>query len=152
MLINLESSGKPKTHNFVVDFNNFELDQDSDYEVGLIQASLWYSWYNISSAFGNNQLRYSPNSGTNLYDVDFDDGIYSVDAIEAKLHSVMKANNNYSVVNGIDTFNISIVPNYTSGKVRVEVSNNYQLDFTTSTLRDLLGFTSLVVSTTQEGT
>jgi len=152
MLINLESSGKAQTHNFVVDFNNFELDPESQYECGLIQASLWYSWYNISSAFGNNQLRYSPNSGTNFYDVDFDDGIYSVQAIEEKLHSVMKANNHYSVVNGIDTFNISIVPNYTSGKVRVEVSNNYQLDFQTSYLKSLLGFGNIIVSSTQEGT
>ena len=152
MLINLESSSTSQTsHNFVVNFSSFELEPDTEYEIGLIQSSIWYSWYNISSAFGNNQLRYSPDGGANFYNVNFDDGIYSVSAINQKLQSVMKANNHYSVVNGIDTFNISITPNYTSGKVSVEVSNNYQLDFTTSTLRDLLGFTSLVVSTTQEG-
>jgi hypothetical protein len=153
MLINLESSSTSQTtHNFVVNFNSFELDPESNYEIGLIQASIWYSWYNISSSFTNNQLRYSPNNGANFYNVVFDDGIYSVSAINQKLQSVMKANGHYSVVSGIDTFNITITPNYTSGKVNVEVSNNYQLDFTTSTLRDLLGFTSIVVSSTQEGT
>lgn len=151
MLINLESSGQSKTHNFEIEFNNFQLKRDKEYEIGLIQSSLWYSWYNVRSSFSNNQIRYSPDGGSTFYNVNFDDGIYSVSAINDKLHSVMKANNHFTIVAGVDTFNISITPNYTTGKVNVEVSNSYQLDFTTSLLRELLGFNSIIVSTTQEG-
>ena len=92
MLINLESSSTSQTtHNFVVNFSSFELEPDTEYEIGLIQSSIWYSWYNISSAFGNNQLRYSPDGGVNFYNVDFDDGIYSVSAINQKLQSSLLA-------------------------------------------------------------
>ena len=152
MLISLESSQTNQpSHNFLVNYSNFELDGENEYEIGLIQGSIWYSWYNISSDFNNNQLRYSADNGSTFNTVTFDDGIYSVSAINDRLANSQKANNHYSVVNGIDTFNITISPNYTSGKVMVTVASGYQLDFTTSSLRDLLGFSSIVVTSTQEG-
>ena len=152
MLISLESSQTNQpSHNFSVNYSNFELDREKKYEIGLIQASIWYSWYNIDSDFNNNQLRYSADNGATFNTVSFDNGIYSVSAINETLQSAMKANGDYSVVNGVDTFNITISPNYTSGRVQVLISNNYQLDFTTSSLRELLGFSSIVITTTQEG-
>lgn len=37
---------------------------DCRYEIALVKLNLWYSWYNISTDFGNNTLRYSPDGGT----------------------------------------------------------------------------------------
>ena len=67
------------------------------------------------------------------------------------LQQKMKSDGNYTVVNGVDVFDISITPNYTTLRAVVTVSNNYQLDFTTSNLRSLLGFASIIVSTSQSG-
>ena len=86
MLISLESSQTNQpSHNFLVNYSNFELDGENEYEIGLIQGSIWYSWYNISSEFNNNQLRYSADNGSTFNTVTFDDGIYSVNAINDRI-------------------------------------------------------------------
>lgn len=161
MLIKLDSSTitDQNSENFEVNFDRgIPLEKGSEYELALLRASVWYSWHNISSAFGNNTLKYkySTNSGGSYTDVTitFEDGIYSVDAINNKLASVLETNNHFVTVNGIKQYPITITPNYTTLLVDVNlnqslVSNTiFQLDFTTSTLRDLLGFNSGVLSTT----
>jgi hypothetical protein len=63
----------------------------------------------------------------------------------------MLSNGDYTVVSGVNTYNLTISPNYQTLKVNVAVSGGYELDFTTSKLRELLGFTSIVVTSTQSG-
>jgi len=159
MLIKLDSSTilDQNSENFEVTFDNLTLEKNEDYELALLRASVWYSWNNISSEFSNNTLRYkySTNSGVSYTDVNitFENGIYSVDAINNKLATVLEANNHFATVNGIKQYPITITPNYTTLLVDVNFNQTlvsgviFQLDFTTSTLRDLLGFTSGVLST-----
>jgi len=137
---------------FEISFSNFQLQPSKEYEIALVKASIWYSYFNVSSEYGNNTLRYSADGGSTFNNVVLDNGIYGITDINRELNEKMKANGDYSVVNGVDTFNITISPNFQTLKVRITVSNNYQLDLTTSSLRELLGFSSTIVTTTQEGT
>ncbi len=158
VLIKLDSSTLSQPgEDFSVTFNNFQLDPSKKYELCLTFASFFYSFYNISSEFSNNQLRYSNDGGTTFYNINFDNGIYSISAINNKIAAVLDANGHTVTVNGIKQYPITITPNFTTLKCDCTINNsliggsNFQLDFTTSLLRDLLGFTSIVVSTTQSG-
>ena len=152
VLVKMDSSlTTEQGEDFEITFDNFELNKERTYEIALLKASIWYSYHNISSEFGNNQLRYRTSSSASWNNVNFDDGIYGVLDINTKLQSVMKTNGDFSVVSGVDNFNITISPNYQTLRVLVSVSGGYELDFTTSKLRELLGFTSIVVSSTQQG-
>jgi len=150
VLIKLDSSKvSEEGEDFSINFNNLELDNKYNYEVALVRSSIWYSYYNISSDFANNTLRY--NNGSVWKNVTFDEGIYSVGDINTFLQNTMKANGDSTVSNGVDVFSITLTPNFTTLKVDVTISNSYQLDFTTSLLRELLGFTSIIVSSSQSG-
>ena len=154
VLIKMDSSLTDQAgEDFEITFGGgLKLDPKKEYEIALLKASIWYSYYNVSSTYSNNTLRYSADGGSTFNNVVFDNGIYGIGDLNRVLNEKMKANGDYSVVNGVDTFNISILPNFQTLKVKVTVSNNYQLDLTTSSLRELLGFSSTIVTTTQEGT
>jgi hypothetical protein len=152
VLIKMDSSTTSQPgEDFEITFNNFELDKNIEYEIALLKSSIWYSYHNISSEFSNNVLRYRTAPAASWNTVNFDNGIYSITDINNTLQAKMKADGNYSVVGGLDTFSISISPNYTTLRAVVSISGTYALDFTQSNLHELLGFTSIVVSTTQSG-
>lgn len=79
----------PTTVNFKDDF------------VAVSSVSLYYSWYNISEALGNNRFSYNwADSGTNnyqTYNVVIPDGLYEIADINAFLQSVFIANGHYLV-------------------------------------------------------
>ena len=53
---------------------------------------------------------------------------------------------------GDDIESLKIIPNFNTNKVRIELANGYTVDFSqANTIRTLLGFDSIVVSTDQEG-
>lgn len=121
------------------------LDQEQ-WELALIKANLWYSWYNISASKGNNTFRYNNGvswSGT----ITIPDGQYTIGQINSYLHDVMKANGDYTVVSGVDTFDIEIEPNYSTLRVKLTFTNSYQLDLSLSDLYLLLGGESTTYST-----
>jgi len=62
----------------------------------------------------------------------------------------MKANGDYTA-GSPDTFYINIAPNYNTFKLRITISNSYQVDLTVGTLYQLFGFTQKIVTTTEEG-
>lgn len=148
MLIKLDSStSNQPSHNFTVNFTNLELEKNATYEIGLVRASVWYSFHNISSEFNNNTLEYSHNGGTNWNTITFSNGIYSVDAINQYVQAKLLQNNHYNTVNGINTYDITIAPNYTTLKVDIILTNNFQVRFN-SNIKDLLGFDSSQITIT----
>lgn len=149
-LIRLDSSlvSSQLSHDFTIEYSN-PIIIDDEWEAALIKCNLWYSWYNISDEFNNNTLRY--NNGVGWKDVTITNGQYTITQLNDYLHVVMKANGDYTVVGGVDTFNINLLPNFSTLKVIIQISNSYQLDLTVSDLYLLLGFQSIVVTTSQEG-
>lgn len=136
---------------FIVNFRGgIPLEQNKKYMVALINANLWYSWHNVSSAFGNNTLRY--HNDTEWKIVQIPNGIYQLTDINDYLHEEMIANSDYTTdASGENVFDIEILPNYNNGKCKVILTNNYQLDLSYSLLNELLGFESQIVDETMEG-
>ena len=142
MLLKLDSSTTTqKSHNFNIEYSNLALEKDAMYQIGLVKASIWYSFSNIRASFGNNTIEYSRDGGANWETaITFVDGIYSVDAINSYIHSILLQRNHYTVVDGVNTFHIVVKANYTTLKVDIELSNSYQLRFGNSKINELLGF------------
>lgn len=73
-----------------VDFSNME--------IAVSAISLYYSWFNISAALGNNTFSYfwSVGAGTTV-NITIDDGFYTAASLNAFLQSRMIANNHYLI-------------------------------------------------------
>ena len=53
-----------KPERFSLENLQLNLDIESKYEIALVSASMWYSWYNISdSQYSNAKWRYSAKNG-----------------------------------------------------------------------------------------
>lgn len=126
---------------------------DANWEVGLVSANLWYSFYNIAAEYSNNTLEYSIDSGANWTTITIPDGAYQITQIDAEIKRQMKDNGHFdnSDVNN-PKYYISIEPDYPTSKVRIVITNpTYQVDLSTGSLHSLLGFAAAVVSSTSVG-
>lgn len=154
-LLNLDSSFSPtgqdisRTDDFEIKFND-ALNMPGNWTVALIKCNLWYSWYNISVEKGNNTFRYY-NGSIYQPDITITNGQYTIYQLNDFLHSILKANNDYTLNGSTEIYDINILPNYATGKVKIEITNNYRLDLQLSDLYLLLGFEQIEVTFTQEG-
>eukprot|EP00942_MAST-04A_sp_MAST-4A-sp1_P013733 g13733.t1 len=163
MLIKLDSSlTNQNADNFEVAYNNFELQKNTEYELALVSSQFFYSFFNISSTNGNNNLRYaySTNGGASFTNIDvtFEDGIYSISQINTKLEQSLQGLNFFTTTDGVKNYPIVISPNFSTLKVQINLNQSmiagttFRVDFTTTnSLKSLLGFTSIVVSSTSSG-
>ena len=135
-----------KTHDFSITIPNLILNNDKKYSVALVNYSLWYAWYNLSASNSNNQLRYSPDNGATFYNLTISDGNYGIDTLSSAIQSLI-------TLNGDDGTNIKLTANYSTLKVELTLSNNYQLDLSIANTFDvLIGFQKLIYTTSQPGT
>lgn len=151
-LLNLDSSTATnitKTDDFTIFFND-ALNLSGDWEVALIKSNLYYSWYNISAEKGNNVFRYY-NGALYRTDVTIPDGQYSIDQLNEFVQQVMKDNGDFTLLGSTEVYDISLEPNYSTGRVRIELTNNYRFDLQLSDLYLLLGFDQIEVTITSEG-
>jgi hypothetical protein len=75
-------------------------------QIAVSSISMYYSWFNITSAFQNNILTYTWTSGTTTttYTINIPDGLYQVDAINNYCQYVMIQNNTYWTDAGGDNY------------------------------------------------
>lgn len=151
--ITLDSSSliNATSQDFEVVFNPPLFLGDDKYELGLVRALLWYSFYNISPQYNNTTARYSPDGGTTWKSFTILSGQYTIDQLNSRIQSIMLANGDYTPSLSGNIFNISISADFSTLSVLITVSNNYQLDLTISDLNLLLGFNKIIVTTTQLG-
>jgi hypothetical protein len=126
------------SHDFTVNFNNFRLDRTKSYEVALVSLNIWYSWYNISSTFSNNVLRY--HNATTWKTITIPNGSYGLDDINTYIKAQMADN-------GDDGTSITIQANYNTLRCDIIMDNSYQLDLQSSqgSFHELLGFDSQIL-------
>jgi len=149
MLLTLDSSTIPNqpSQDFTVFFPDSLSVKDGPYELCLVKANLWYSYYNISAAMGNNVIKYTTNTPATRT-VTFPDGNYTITQINEYLQAFMVTQGDYAVVAGENVYYIDIEPNYTTIKVTITLSNSYTIDLTQSTFNLLLGWTAAVYNFT----
>ena len=148
MLLQLDSSStSDKSENFTTSFSNLVLDKEYDYEIGLIQLSMNYSYPNVSSGNGNNTIEITDNGTFTTLTVP--DGNYSVDALNTFIQGKMKSLNiGHSVSNGVDVYALAITPNFNTGLVDISITGTFQLRMTGSTFHNLLGYASTTLTAT----
>lgn len=124
---------------------------DDRWELALEKALIWYSFYNIDPQYNNTYARYSPDNGVTWKDLNIIPGQYSIDQLNDRIHSIMLTNGDYTTSVSGNIFDINILADFSTLKVEITISNNYQLDLTASNLNLLLGFNSIIVTSSQFG-
>lgn len=133
-----------KSENFSVYYNPpIKLDYNKQYEIGLDSCYLWYSWYNISAALGNNIFKY--HNGTAWSSITIPDGSYNIDDLNSTIKELIDKSEktlDEEDVTKKASANITMKANYNTLKVEITLKNGYQIDFTDDVgrIRLLLGF------------
>jgi hypothetical protein len=153
MSINLfldSSKTNQRSNDFEIKFNP-AVPLNGQWECALVNLNTWNSFFNIATYLNNNTFTYSIDSGVNWTTLIIPNGNYSVQDLNDEIQRQMKGLTHWDSTNQV--YYISLIPNTSTLKVRVEITNpTYQVDFTTATnFRTLIGFNSAIITATQEG-
>ena len=107
--------------------------------------SLYYSWPNIKSSYGNNAFKYTRLTDNKVFDVILPDGSYDIKDINNYLHHIMKLNGDKA--DEKDKYPIELYANYVYQRVTVETKPNNILQIPIDGIGQVLGFTKV----TQQG-
>jgi hypothetical protein len=136
-----------RPEDFTLENLNLNLDLSKNYEIALLSASIWYSWFNIShSQYQNAIWRYSVDMGATWLTHSIPDGLYGIDSLNEYFADTIRNDGNNP-----DYLRLSA--NYSTFRCVVKVSAGYQLDLQSSQskLHELLGFNSQVVTLQTQG-
>ena len=134
-----------KSHDFTMRFNpELNLDNNKNYYVALDSISMSYSWYNVSSSFNNNMIKYSHDSGLTWTQIVFSNGNYSYEEINDYLERALETNGHSK--KGIEIKFVSSLY-----KVFMSLEKEFQLDLRTGDFAYLIGFNKGIVRATGYG-
>ena len=120
------------------------------WEVGLSRIDTWNSIHNVKAGYKNNSIRYY--NGTVWYQLVIPDGNYEIDDFNAMIHNAMFTNGDFNNADPANpTYYINLVPNYSTGRLVIQVTNGYQLDLSIGELHTIFGFDPIVVVSTMTG-
>ena len=123
-----------QSHDFTVRFNpGIELDNNKNYQLALGSISMSYSWYNVSSDYNNNILKYSQDSGKTWHTITIPNGNFSYKQLNSYIQSVIVSNGHAK-----DGFKIKFVS--ALFKVLLTLKSGFQVDLKTGDFGKLLGF------------
>ena len=110
----------------------------------VVSARVWFTSPNISADIGNNHLRFSY-SGLS-YDLVLEDGSYGVEELDDVL-------NRYFTNQGLPANLFLLTSNDATQKINIQFTvSGVSIDFTgADTCRDVLGFTSSIITSTSAG-
>jgi len=130
VLLNSTNVVKGSTNNRLV-YTFPQAKQFKDNSIVLDGLALFYSWFNISAKYGNNQFSYnwfnSTGTGYTTYDIIIPDGFYDARAINAFIQSVFITNKHYvtSSITNKQTFLLEIIENSTFYSIQM---NSYAIN------------------------
>jgi hypothetical protein len=154
-LLNISSDDRDSTsdptNNFTISFSP-PMVIPQNWEIALQQLNVWYSWFNISPQYNNQTFRYSTNSGGTFKTITITAGLYTLQDINNYIQAQMLANGDYNNSTNPPSFYVTLSADYNTFKCLITITNaTYQVDLTQGNLYSLLGFTPIIVTTTQEG-
>ena len=122
---------------------NIHLESGKKYEMALVNLETYYSFPNVDAT--NNNFKYSPDNGKTWSNIDIPEGCYEISDINLYIQRIMKDNGHYDSAN--EKYHIRIKANNNTLRAVLNISGNYQVDFTTSnSIRTVLGFNKNVYS------
>ena len=144
--INREKIGKSTPEDFVIKFDPvMHLSNDMNHELAVDRVSMTYSWHNINTEYGNNNIKYSKDNGSTWKKITFVDGMYSYDDISDYINQVITDHDDQPSNNRVG---IKIYFVLTSYRVVVELGNQWQLDIRNSNFGELIGFEPIIIKNT----
>ena len=144
--------GVSLSHDFTTTFTKpLKLSDKMKNEVAVRLIEMTYSWFNIAQSFGNNQIKYSRNNGTDWETITFIDGMYSYDDIDNYIKKYMKSQNHHPD-DDPEKYGINLYFILSTYRILIELHKDYQVDLTNSDFRKLIGFDSKIVTSTEYGT
>ena len=150
--INREKRGTNRPGDFTIKFNpSLKLDPDKKHELALDRLSMTYSWYNISSDYGNNKIKYT-HDGSTWQTITFVDGAYSYSDINDYIHQHMDQKKHHTTNSkGENEYSINLTFILSTYRVLISISNNYQLDLRETKFGELIGFEKKLITSTEYG-
>ena len=123
-----------KTHDFTFRTEFLHLDPEKKFSIALLNYSLWYSWYNITTL--NNNFRYVV-SGV-VKDIVIPSGNYGVGDLNTYIQSQL-------TLNGDSPTGVDFTGNYNTLKVDMTLEPTYDVDFTiANSFSAIFGFNQLL--------
>jgi hypothetical protein len=139
----LRYGGKPIK--FTLENLQLNLGLDKQYEIALVSASMWYSWYNISETqYANATWRYSVDNGATWLEHVIPDGLYSIDYLNSYFQKTVTEDGN-------DPAYLILTANYSTFRCVITLGVNYQLDLSVSNLHKIIGFNQQILTVSKEG-
>lgn len=131
------------------------------WEVALARCSFHYLVFNITSRFDNNKFVYQiPATDTNPAEwitMTIPDGHYTLKVLNEFIQSDMYSKGHYIKMdpqNGIykDSYALTLIPFLANGVTKIEIEEDYQVDFELGTVAKILGYNpSILESGTHYG-
>ena len=139
----IDGTANSKSHDFTVRFNpSMKFDNNTDYLIALDSISMSYSWYNVSSEYNNNTLKYSQDSGKSWHTITLSNGNYSYEELNNYIQREIESNGHTK-----DGISIEFVSSLF--KVLLTLKSGFQVDLKTGDFKDLLGFEKKIYTATQ---
>jgi len=151
MIITIDSSGNT-ADDFTINFEpplDVRNEEGQTWKIALDSMKYTYSMRNIDSTFNNNTFEYYNGSSWNT--VTIPGGTYGVEDINKYFEQVMKDNGDYTTNNGEDVFYASFTLNNNTQRIKITLTNSYQVRFTDgSDFRLLIGADDTTYNTTTQ--
>lgn len=143
-----DGRGQPKSHDFLVNLSSAPLILDGQWEASLSSASLIFAFHNITVILVNNTFDYF--NGVITQTITFVDGQYDIFQLQSFVEAELISNGDFAGPPATAPF--QFLTDETTGKVQININTaGFTVDLTTSDLHLLLGFDSIVVAVTQQG-
>ena len=142
-IISLQAE-KVLTSEYVMQFSeDIKLQDDVDYQIGLVWFEGTNSIPNISTKENNNKFKYY--NGTVWKTLTIPDGGYEINILNEKIQKLMKDNNDY-LAGKTDKYYITLTGDVTELNTSFEITNGYKIDFSiTNSFNDLIGFDNIIL-------
>ena len=133
------------SHDFHIRFDPpIELDQNKNWKASLNKiVSMSYSWYNVRAVYGNNTLKWKKKTDSAWQTVTLPDGMYSYDDINSFMQKQL-GKKDPADDKSKELFTLFF--EYSVLRSVVVLDSTIEIDFSTGTFADLLGFEKKVIS------
>lgn len=132
-------TGNNKPEDFIAKFTRpIILDSNVQYVVGLNRViNMSFTWFNVNSAYGNQLIKYSSDSGSTFHDITFPAGVWNYTDFDEHIKDITKTGDQYPITLEFDN---------TTFRVTITLAQNYQIDLRHSNFNDLIGFDKTVLT------
>ena len=136
-----------KSHDFTIRFDPpIVLDKNKNYKAALNEVvNMSYSWYNVRNSYGNNTLRWKKKSESAWKTITLPDGMYNYDDLNSFIQKKI------GKVDPADDESKELFTLFFDGSIFravILLHNSIEIDLSSGTFADLLGFEKKVLDQT----